>query len=702
MSGGATIVETGADYPLGAVFDGEGTNFALFSEHAERVELCLYDPTGRQEIARVDLPAKTHDVWHGYFPGIQAGTAYGYRVHGPYEPHAGHRFNPHKLLLDPYARELAGGFTWHPSHYGFDRSGKAQDLEIDRSDNADYLPKAVVSDRGQRAARARNVLTPWQETVIYEAHVRGFTMQHPDVPEALRGSFAGLSQPAVIDYIKSLGVTSVELLPVHGFIDEDFLVQKGLRNYWGYNSLNFFAPHSAYCAGHGAAEFRECVDRFHDAGLEIILDVVYNHTAEGNHLGPTLSFRGIDNRSYYRLLSIDQRFYANDSGCGNTLDVNHPRVMQLVLDSLRYWAGELGVDGFRFDLAPVLGRDERGYHDDAPFFRALAQDPVLAGCKLIAEPWDLGPDGYLLGQFPTGFAEWNDRFRDNLRRFWRGDEGQLPELARRLHGSGDLFEHRNRKPYASINFVTSHDGFTLRDLVSYSQRDNRANLEDNNDGHRENLSANYGVEGPTDDAEIDALRWRQQRNFLASLILAQGVPMLQAGDELGRSQQGNNNAYCQDNPISWIDWGAIGDEARSLTEFTRALLELRGEYRVLQADEFRHDAEDPDDDSIRWINSDGKAMREVHWHERDSRVLGYLLRENDNGGDARRLLVLFNASTEVQDFELPACDGGWRLVIDSVETVEAKHSESSEVGSPYKLPPRSIHVFTARDEVYSG
>jgi len=570
-------VETGNDYPLGAVFDGEGTNFALFSEHAERVELCLYDADGRQQTARLDLPAKTHDVWHGYLPGVQAGTAYGYRVHGPYEPHTGHRFNPHKLLLDPYARAFAGAFVWHPSHFAFDRGEAAQDLEADRADNAGYMPKAVVGIRDAELRTSRGMRTPWHETVIYEAHVRGMTMRHPRVPEALRGSFAGLSQPAVIDYIKSLGVTSVELLPVHAFIDEEFLVQKGLSNYWGYNTLNFFTPHPAYGSGEA---FRECVDRFHDAGLEIILDVVYNHTAEGNHLGPTLSFRGIDNRSYYRLLSTDSRLYVNDSGCGNTLDLSHPRVMQLVLDSLRYWVGELGVDGFRFDLATVLGRDEQGYHADAPFFRALAQDPVLAGCKLIAEPWDLGPDGYRLGQFPPGFAEWNDRFRDTVRRFWRGDAGQLPELARRLHGSGDIFEHHNRKPCASINFVTSHDGFTLRDLVSYARRDNHANREDNNDGHRENLSANYGVEGPTDDAEIDTLRWRQQRNFLATLMLAQGVPMLQAGDELGRSQQGNNNAYCQDNPLSWIDWPALDERGEALTEFTRGLLELRRRYRL--------------------------------------------------------------------------------------------------------------------------
>jgi len=520
-------------------------------------------------------------------------------------------------------------------------------------------------------------------------------MLHPEVPETLRGSFAGLACPAVVDYVKSLGVTSVELLPVQAFADEAFLIDRGLSNYWGYNTLNFFVAQQTYLAGAGIESFREFVDRYHDAGLEVILDVVYNHTAEGNHLGPTLGFRGIDNASYYRLSPGDPRFYVNDSGCGNTLDFRHPRVMQLVLDSLRYWAGDLGVDGFRFDLATVMGRGDRGFNPQAAFFQALQQDPVLAGCKLIAEPWDIGPDGYQLGNFPTGFSEWNDRFRDTTRRVWRGDSGQLPEFARRLHGSADLFEHRGRQPHASINFVASHDGFTLRDLVSYERRHNEANLEDNNDGHLENFSSNYGVEGPTTDPEIDALRWRQQRNLLASLLVAQGAPMLLAGDEFGRSQAGNNNAYCQDNPISWIDWSAICAEGRTLIEFTRKLIALRRDCPLLQADRFRHRSENHGEDSIHWFNAEGQRMLDAHWHERDNLTLGYLISENGPaGGDARRLLVLFNAAPRAQVFILPrGIAQAWRRLVDS--NLTAPEGELIDAGSSLDLVPRSLQIFDA-------
>lgn len=688
-------IEPGYAHALGAIYDGDGTNFALFSENAERVELCLFDPGGREQVARIDLPEKTHDVWHGYLPGVGAGTAYGYRVHGPYQVHAGQRFNPHKLLIDPYARELVGEFVWHESHYAYDRAARMQDLSYDQHDNSAYIPKAVVTSGGRARLELSQALVPWHETVIYETHVSGFTATHPEVPDSLRGTFAGLAHPAVVDYVKSLGITSVELLPVHAFIDEPFLVDKGLTNYWGYNTLNFFTPHAAYLGGANRESFRRFVERYHEAGLEVILDVVYNHTAEGNHLGPNLSFRGIDNASYYHLSPRDQRFYVNDSGCGNTLNVHHPRVLQLVLDSLRYWAGEMGVDGFRFDLATVLGRDERGFNAQAPFFQALAQDPVLAGCKFIAEPWDLGPDGYQLGAFPPAFAEWNDRFRDTVRRFWRGEPGQLPELARRLHGSGDIFEHRGRKPYSSINFVASHDGFTLRDLVSYNQRDNTANLEDNNDGHRENLSYNHGCEGPTDDVEIDSLRWRQQRNFLATLLMAQGVPMLQAGDELGRSQGGNNNAYCQDNPINWIDWNGIGDEARALIDLTRELLTLRRVCPVLHADRFRHHDDYADDDSIQWFNSDGMRMRDEHWHERDNHALGYLLTENGSGkGKARLLLVLFNAAVQAQCFVLPAYRGSiWQLMIDTNDPEPV--ATPLPAASRLELAAKSVQIFSA-------
>ncbi len=690
----APRVETGYPHPLGASYDGDGTNFALFSENAERVELCLYEPSGEHETARVDL-VQTHDVWHGYLPGIGAGTAYGYRVHGPYQLHAGLRFNPHKLLLDPYARQLTGDLVWHESLYGYNRDARASDLSYDQHDNAACMPKAVVTAAGAPAPTRRRPLVPWSETVLYETHVRGFTMLHPDVPETLRGTYAGLARPEVIDYVKSLGVTSIELLPVHAFIDEPFLIDKGLTNYWGYNTLNFFVPHQAYLGGADIGSFREFVDRYHDAGLEVILDVVYNHTAEGNHLGPTLSYRGIDNLSYYHLSAGDRRYYVNDSGCGNTLNIRHPRVLQLVLDSLRYWAGEMGVDGFRFDLATVLGRDERGFNPRSAFFQALQQDPLLAGCKLIAEPWDLGPDGYQLGSYPADFSEWNDRFRDTLRRVWRGDPGQLPEFARRLHGSADLFEHRGRKPHASINYVASHDGFTLRDLVSYDQRHNEANREDNNDGHLENLSSNYGVEGPTTDPEIDGLRWRQQRNMIASLLVAQGVPMLLAGDEFGRSQGGNNNAYCQDNPINWIDWDAIGEDGRALTEFTRKLIALRRECPLLQADRFRHHSEDRGESSIHWFNTEGHRMRDTHWHERDNLALGYLI--SDNGpadGDAWRMLVLFNAAPRAQQFVLPAdAADAWRRLVDT--DVSADGEERIAAASSVTLGPRSLQIFSA-------
>ena len=688
-------VESGYAHRLGAVYDGEGTNFALFSEHAERVELCLFDAAGRIETGRVELD-QTHDVWHAYLPGVGPGTAYGYRVHGPYQVHAGLRFNPHKLVLDPYARELTGDFTWHEAHYGYNRRARLQDLSFDQQDNADYLPKAMVTPDGKAVGVPRKPIVPWPETVIYEAHVRGLTMRHPEVPEVQRGTFAGLAHPAVIDYLRDLGITSIELLPVHAFIDEPFLVERGLSNYWGYNTLGFFLAHRAYLGDAGPAALRECVARYHDAGIEVILDVVYNHTAEGNHLGPTLGFRGIDNRAYYQLSARDPRYYVNDSGCGNTVNLRHPRVLQLVLDSLRYWVGEFDIDGFRFDLATVLGREERGFSSTAPFFQALAQDPLLASRKLIAEPWDLGPDGYQLGRFPAGFAEWNDRYRDTLRRFWRGDEGQLPELARRLHGSGDIFEHRGRKPWASINFFASHDGFTLRDLVSYEQRDNHANRENNNDGHRENLSCNYGVEGPSDDPDIEALRWRQQRNFIASLLVSQGVPMLQAGDEFGRSQRGNNNAYCQDNELGWVNWELPDGEARTLIDFTRRLIALRRARPVLRADRFRHQSGDLDDDRIHWINSDGKPMLDAHWHERDNRTLGYLLSET-NGSDAssaRKLLVLFNASPRAQAFLLPAGEApAWRRVIDSAEP--ALDEERVLAGDSVKLAARSLQILLA-------
>jgi len=691
------IPEPGTPAPLGASFDGQGTNFALFSAHAEAVELCLYDPSGQRELTRYSFREKTHDVWHGYIPGVQPGTCYGYRVYGVFDPHGGHRFNPHKLLLDPYARQLQGSFQWHDSHFGYRLGTLDEDLSFDTTDNAAYMPKAVVSGPACPWDWPRRPLVPWHSTVIYETHVRGFTFCHPDVPESLRGTFAGLSQDKVIQYLTALGITSVELLPVHAFIDEYHLHRLGLRNYWGYNTFSFFAPHAPYLAGTDVYEFRQMVERFHDAGLEVILDVVYNHTCEGNHLGPTLSFRGIDNASYYHLMPSDKRFYVNDSGCGNTLNMRHPRVMQLVMDSLRYWAGEMGVDGFRFDLATVMGRDEVGFSNNSTFFQVVAQDPLLSTCKLIAEPWDVGPGGYQLGNFPSAWSEWNDRYRDCVRRFWRGDHGMLPELARRLHGSGDIFEHGGRRPHASINFVTSHDGFTLRDLVSYNERHNEANLEDNNDGHIENFSSNYGVEGPTSNPRVEALRWRMQRNFLTMLAVSQGVPMILAGDEMGRTQGGNNNAYCQDNPTNWIDWNGISQEGHKLTAFTRELLSFRKSHRVLQANRYRHKLDMPGNDSILWLNSEGRAMREEHWHEPHSQLLGFLLSEDVSITETLHILVIINGAEVPQNFILPCYpQTGWELAIDTALDVIGSERKHFAAGETLRLVDRSIQILAAK------
>ncbi len=692
-------ISSGTSYPLGATYREGGTNFAIFSAHAERVELCLYDKEGVREIARLELPEQTHDVWHGFVEGATPGLCYGYRVHGPYDPHEGHRFNANKLLLDPYARALKGRFEWHPSHLDYD----VQQEPVQRSslasanDNQAYMPKAVVIEDSALSAIGGSPAVPWHETVIYEAHVKGFTRLHPDVPDALRGTFAGVSHPKVIDYIKSLGVTCVELLPVHAFADEYHLFRKGLTNYWGYNTLNFFAPHSDYLGGSDPLLFRNMVDRFHDAGLEVILDVVYNHSCEGNHLGPTLSFKGIDNHSYYQLVPGDKYYYINDTGCGNTLNIRHPRVLQLVMDSLRYWVTTMGVDGFRFDLAAALGREEHGFSSRSAFFQAIAQDPVLSRVKLIAEPWDVGPGGYQLGNFPAGWSEWNDRFRDTVRRFWRGDEGVLPELARRLHGSGDLFEHAGRKPSASINFVTSHDGFSLRDLVSYSSRHNLGNLEDNNDGHRENYSSNHGVEGETDNPDINAQRWQQQRNILTTLLVSQGVPMLQAGDELGRTQSGNNNTYCQDNPLNWIDWQDVPVGGKSLGKLVGKLIAIRKSFPVLSATVYRHRSDDLCDDSIHWLNSDGKTMRQEHWHERDTHVLGYLLSESTGRetNDSRQLLVIFNATEESRFFCLPTAGlSEWQVIIDTAKEESTDLYWTGKAEKQLTLAPHSVVVMT--------
>jgi len=685
---------------LGATFDGEGTNFALFSAHAEKVELCVYDGAGEREIGRHTLPEASHQIWSAYLPGVGPDMTYGYRVHGPYDPQAGHRFNAKKLLLDPYARGIRGDFSWHKSHFGFVQGEQPNDLIIDLTDNARWMPKAMITaaERPDCAPPASSRPRGWERAVVYEAHVRGFTMLHPDVPESLRGTFVGMSQPRVIEYLKSLGITSVELLPVQMSIDEYTLQQKGLVNYWGYNSLNFFTPHPGYQHSGDPLEFRQMVDRFHDAGLEVILDVVYNHTCEGNQLGPTLSFKGIDNASYYRLRQGDKRFYVDDSGCGNTLNISHPQVLRLVMDSLRYWVEVMGVDGFRFDLGTILGREERGFSAQHSFFQVLAQDPVLARVHLIAEPWDIGPGGYQLGAFPPGWSEWNDRYRDTVRRFWRGDSGVLPELARRLHGSSDLFEHHGRAPSAGINFVTSHDGFTLADLVSYGKRHNEANGETNRDGHHSNYSDNFGVEGVTANARINAARLQQQKNFLATLLVSQGVPMLLAGDEFGRTQQGNNNAYCQDNALNWVDWGLL-EKSSELLSFTRSVINLRQQYAVLRFPAFVHLSNRPGEPGIHWLNCDGQPMRDEHWHEHQNKVLGYLLIGESDGveGGTEKILVVFNGGLNREEFQLPleGPESHWQLLLDTSCRVADLDDTLLDNGESFMLPPRNMRILQA-------
>jgi len=662
-------LESGLPYPLGATCQDGGVNFALFSAHAERVELCLFSPDGQQEIARLELPGHCSQVWHGFLPGAGPGTLYGYRVHGPYQPHLGHRFNPHKLLLDPYARKLEGQFSWTDRHYGYDPQHPDRDLVMDRRDNATHIPKCVVVE-DQLSARPSKRCVSRAETIIYEAHVRGLTRRHPDLPADLRGTFAGLAQPRILDYLKSLGITSIELLPVQGFISEPFLHEKGLANYWGYNTMAFFTPHRAYQSGDDIYEFRAMVEAIHDAGMEVILDVVFNHTAEGNRLGPTLSFKGIDNFSYYRLKPEDRRYYINDTGCGNTINILHSRVIQLIMDCLRYWVTVMQVDGFRFDLAPVLAREQSGFDTGSGFFDAIQQDPTLAGIRLIAEPWDIGPGGYQLGRFPPPWSEWNDQYRDTVRRFWRGDAGMLPDLARRIHGSSDIFEHADRQPSASVNFITSHDGFTLSDLVTYRERRNLANKENNHDGHQENYSDNYGVEGPTTDPTIRILRWRQQRNLLATLLFSQGTPMLEAGDEFGRSQGGNNNAYCQDNETSWLDWDVFSTDtqAQNQQRFVSYLISLRRRFPIFNRDEYIHHSDQPNRPLINWYNRLGELMQPGHWSDNQSKSLGQLLAwYNPEQSCMEKLFIVFHAARDATNFLLPGLEdvAEWEILFDT-------------------------------------
>jgi isoamylase len=695
-------IREGLPHPLGASWDGKGTNFAIFSAHATKVELCLFDSTGERETDRIELPEYTNQIFHGYLPDVGPATFYGYRVHGPYEPKAGHRFNPNKLVLDPYARAHAGQLTWDPAVFGYDMES-GDDLSFDERDSARFMPKCVVVDPNfDWQGEPGRVAVPWEHTIVYETHVKGFTKLHPAVSEQLRGSYAGLGTKEVVAYVKSLGVTSVELLPAHAFINDSHLLEKGLTNYWGYNTIGFFAPDPRYASDvpNSLREFKEMVARFHDAGLEVILDVVYNHTAEGNERGPTLSFKGIDNYSYYRLLPDEKRYYINDTGTGNTVNLSHPRVIQLVMDSLRYWVSEMHIDGFRFDLGTILAREPHGFDDQSGFLKACAQDPLLAGVKLIAEPWDCGPGGYQVGGFPPGWAEWNDKFRDTVRDFWRG-EAPATALTPRLCASGEQFNYGGRRAWACVNFITAHDGFTLNDVVSYNEKHNEANGENNQDGSSDNRSWNCGAEGPTDDPEINVLRDRQIRNMLATLILSQGTPMLLAGDEFGRTQQGNNNAYCQDDEISWLDW-EMGERGEALARFTRKLTGLRHKYPMLRRARFLTGEynEDLGVKDVTWINANGAEMQGGDWEDANMKCFGMLLdgRAQVTGvrkrGEDATLLLVINGYADLVNFALPEVPGGtgWTRLADTNAPDDDEEPDFA-FGDTFQVTARSFLLF---------
>ncbi|MGI8872839.1 MAG: glycogen debranching protein GlgX [Egibacteraceae bacterium] len=703
----------GSPYPLGARWDGRGTNFAVFSEHAVAVELCLFDAQDREQ--RVGMTEHTALVWHCELPGIGPGQRYGFRVHGPYDPASGHRFNPAKLLIDPYAKAVEGAVDWDDSVFGYPLG--SEDLDRDDRDNAPHVPKSIVVNPFFDWRDDRPPRTPWQRTVIYETHVRGLTMRHPDVDPELRGTYAGLASPPIIDYLTSLGVTAVELQPVHHFVHDHFLIEKGLRNYWGYNTIGFLAPHADYAArgsrGQQVYEFKSMVADLHAAGLEVILDVVYNHTAEGNHLGPTLSFRGVDNLSYYRTIDDDPRFYMDYTGTGNSLNVRHPHVLQLIMDSLRYWVTEMHVDGFRFDLASALARELHDVDRLASFFDIIQQDPIISQTKLIAEPWDVGEGGYQVGNFPVLWTEWNGRYRDELRDYWRGESEGVAELGSRLSGSADLYEASGRRPYASINFVTAHDGFTLRDLVSYNHKHNEANLDSGSSGEDHNRSWNHGAEGPTDDEAINILRARQQRNFLASLLLSQGVPMLLGGDEFGRSQRGNNNTYCQDNELAWYDWAFLDGrepehvEARALLAFTRHLVWLRREHPVFRRRKFFLGEDGTGNPDLVWLRPDGQRMDDDDWSDGSSSALmAFLNGRSIPTPDVRgrrvfddSFLLLVNGGHDALTFTLPARELGrrWRAVVDTAHPDKPQPRGAQRPGAQLTLPERSLLLLRRED-----
>lgn len=667
----------GQPYPLGATYDGLGVNFAVFSANAQKIELCIFDQAGRKELARLELPECTDEVWHGYLPEAGPGLLYGYRAYGPFDPLRGHRFNPNKLLLDPYARQLSSPLRWADALFGYRFNSSKADLSFDRRDSAPAMPKGVVVEDTFHWANDERPCVPWSKTVIYEAHVRGISMLRDEVPDYQRGTFAALAHPRFIDHLHRLGVTTIELMPVHAFLQDRFLLEKGLRNYWGYSTLSFFAPEPSYLSKFDLNEIRRAIRRLHGAGIEVILDVVYNHTASGNEMGPTLCYRGLDNASYFRLIPGNERYYINETGCGNTLNISHPRVLQMVMDSLRYWAESFHVDGFRFDLGVSLGREgTTGFDPGSGFFDAIMQDPVLSRLKLISEPWDIGPGGYQLGNHPPGFAEWNDKFRDGVRRFWRGDPGMRPDFAARLAGSADLFDRRWRKPWASINYVASHDGFTLEDVVSYNHKHNDANGENNNDGHNENFSNNWGVEGQTDDPAILELRDRVRRAMLATVMVAQGTPMLLGGDELRRTQRGNNNAYCQDNELSWVDWKiAESASTQTLIDYIGRLTELRRKFTPLQAGRFFHGIDEvvPGIKDIAWFDERGQVLSSGAWQNPEARALSVRRAGIGADGQADIVLLLVNAGHEPITFQFPPPAMSWHLLIDSAAPETIPH-----------------------------
>lgn len=688
----------GLPYPLGATSDGLGVNFAVFSANAVKMELCLFDARGRVETRRLTMPECTDEVWHGYLPDAGPGLLYGYRAHGPYDPKNGHRFNPQKLLIDPYTRQLQGSVRWSDALFGYRVRHPKSDLSLDRRDSAALAPKSVVVDDSFNWGSQSRPCTPWAQTFIYEAHVRGVSMRRLDLRPDMRGTCDALADPRFIDHLHKLGVTAIELLPVHAFLQDHFLIERGLRNYWGYNTLAYFAPEPAYLINGMANELRIAIRRLQMAGIEVILDVVYNHTAEGNELGPTLSWRGLDNASYYRLIPGDERHYINDTGVGNTVNLSHPRVLQMVMDSLRYWASSYRIDGFRFDLGVTLGREGTGFDPGSGFFDAILQDPVLSRLKLISEPWDPGPEGYQLGNHPPGFAEWNDKFRDGIRRFWRGETASRRQFAGDLMGSPEIFDRRHRRPWASINYLSSHDGFTAWDVVSYNEKHNEANGDGNADGHNENSSCNWGVEGPTDDPDVIALRQQVLRAMLATVFLSDGTPMLLAGDEFGNSQQGNNNAYCQDNEISWLDWSqAASAPGRAMTAFVARVSALRRDHPSLRLARFEDDNHEilPGVTRTAWYDMDGRLMTESAWDFAEGRVIGLRRAALFPTGSVDLSFLLVNGGTADVEFQLFEEPCVWTC---GLNTATGDGSAAIASGSAVHVAAHSLIVLTGAVE----